>query len=981
MIYTMDWFFSSTFTEIIKTLLSIDSIIYWLIAQFFRFIIDISSADFIMTDLLNTIIDRAYVVAGVFALFIMSYALIKGLFDPDGVFKGKNSLGQIIKNLLIAIALVALMPTIFTYLFRFQAIIINNNVIGNIVLGTDSQAMKFKVDGKYQEISVENVGYENYIKVASNNVAFSALNAFIYADDNDKKIDLSEKPTVGMFLTPSTTLTFGLSGSAKVLESVVREISGNNETTFNQLKNNIVISGNFLEINTIAYHVATGGDYSNEEGAHVTYLFIVSTICGIVMLFLVFTFCINIVVRMFNLFLLELISPIASFSLVIPNSKIFDNWFKATMKEYLDLFVRLFTFNLAILFFSNINQIIVQVIEGHGNIGLISIMNILFVIGLLIFINEAPKLVKDILGMKDDKKGIKDRLFSGGVSKTLGGALGLLGGGAAAGMGIAHALGSGSGDVSGGRKAWNAIKGAASGFGAGKNASKAKSFSDFTGAVGKSVSAMDTNRKKGDLYYKQHGGTFKSAMLGRLEDAKNYVTGASPMLAFETYNEQENKLRDIKKNMDNINDIAEKNSQVKALKSKRDKFENDIKGRASFEDQFKLDTANEIADLQNDFNRKRELYDKYEQSLTTDKQELARLTDEYNKTPANQMFTKQDLQNKINSLNTSISAKTAQRDAALSDVNDVESRINAAKDRVKDKEFIDLAYSNYLVDAQNELNKLDVEFKTARSNYINSQAKVNGSEIKLEVEKINRDLVKEANAKNVFMEGVELTPDISAINQIDKYLDDVKDSIFGKSSIYNDKEQTVGINYSTGDIDFAELANLRATYQDAMPNIVIGERQAKVWDSTSNQYVIEDAGIGTLIKNIAETTVSNFKDLSSAEKEIKLREIRNDCNQNGEIKGIVDAIRQGFNDVATGTKADMSDVTATINSFISSKGLDTKGVTADELTKAIIKMNSGIQRGASESKDYSVGRIHKSDDYLNARQKAEEAYAKEKENK
>ena len=978
MIYMMDWFFNETFTDIIKVLLSIDSIIYWLVAQFFRFVIDIASADFVMTDLLNTIIDRAYVVAGVFALFIMSYALIKGLFDPDGVFKGKNSLGQIIKNLLIAIALVALMPTIFTYLFRFQAIIINNNVIGNIVLGNDSQAMKFNVNGKEQDITVDKVGYENYIKVASNNVAFTALNAFIYADDNDKEIDLSQKITAGTFLTPRIG---SINTTVEAIKSLYLDISGNNTTTFNQVRNNIVVTGNFLEINRVAYHVATGGDFTNDSGAHITYLFIVSTICGIVLLVLSFTFCINIVIRMFNLFLLELISPIASFSLVIPNSKIFDNWLKATMKEYLDLFVRLFTFNLTILFFSNIQNILHQINAARGNMSIISIMNILFVVGLLIFINEAPKLVKDILGMKDDKKGIKDRLFSGGVSKTLGGALGLLGGGAAAGMGIAHALGSGSGDVSGGRKAWNAIKGAASGFGAGKNASKAKSFSDFTGAVGKSVSAMDANRKKGDLYYKQHGGTFKSAMLGRLEDAKNYVTGASPMLAFETYNEQENKLRDIKKNMDNINDIAEKNSQVKALKSKRDKFENDIKGRASLEDQFKLDTANEIADLQNDFNRKRELYDKYEQSLTTDKQELARLTDEYNKTPANQMFTKQDLQNKINSLNTSISAKTAQRDTALSDVNDVESRINAAKDRVKDKEFIDLAYSNYLVDAQNELNKLDVEFKTARSNYINSQAKVNGSEIKLEVEKINRDLIKEANAKNVFMESVELTPDLSAIDQVDKYIDDVKDSIFGKSSIYNDKEQTVGINYSTGDIDTTELARLRAKYQEAMPNIVIGERQAKVWDSTSNQYVIEDAGIGTLIKNIAETTISNFKDLSSAEKEIKLREIRNDCNKNGEIKGIVDAIRQGFNDVATGTKADMSDVTATINSFISSKGLDTKGVTADELTKAIIKMNSGIQRGASQSKDYSVGRIHESDDYLNARQKAEEAYAKEKENK
>lgn len=574
MIYLMaDWLFSSTFTEVIKVLLSIDSIIYWLIAQFFAFIIDVASSEFVMSDLVNAIINRTYIVVGVFALFIMSYSLIKGMFDPDGAFKGKNSIGSIVKNLLIAIALVALMPTIFQYLFRFQTIIVNNNVIGAIVLGSDNQNMEFvkyvtdeegnvqfKEDSEGNKvpetieytISANEVGYENYVKVAANNVAFSAMNAFIYADDDTRKIDLSEKVTAGTFLSPITSLGGGIH---KTIKSVYQDVSGENWTNFNIVKNNIIISGNFLEINSLSYHIATGGDYANGEGAHVSYMFVVSTIGGIVMLVLAFTFCINLVIRMFNLFLLELVSPIASFSLIIPNSKIFNNWLKAVMKEYLDIFIRLFTFNLAILFFSNVQSIISQTSTISSGFNL---LNLFFVIGLLIFINEAPKLIKDIFGIKESKK-LKDRLFTGAVASTIGGALGLAGGLAGSAIGATHALA--DKETKGLHKAWNTVKGVGSGVSTGQAAAKSKKFSDFTGAVGKGVTATDTNRKKGDLYYRQHGSSLGGVIKGKASDAFKYATGVNPSNEWKQYKDQKTAAVDL------VNDTV-KNLEESVDKSK-----------------------------------------------------------------------------------------------------------------------------------------------------------------------------------------------------------------------------------------------------------------------------------------------------------------------------------------------------------------------------------------------------------------------------
>ena len=967
------WFFSDTLAEIVKFLLTIDSIIYWIAAQLIAFAIDVASSEFVLYDVINAIIDRAYIIAGVFALFIMSYALIKGLFDPDGMFKGKNGVGSIVKNLVIAIALVALMPTIFQYMFRFQNIIVENNVIGTIILGNDGGSLIFKdKDGNSSNpITPESVGYKNYVKISANNMVFSALNCFVYADDNDEIIDLSPSfVTPGTFLTPFLNPGLGLSRAInKAIDSL--RLGNDDETSFNAIKTEIVLSGNFLRLNLLSYNIATGGEHST-SGAHIHYIYIVSTVAGIAMLVLAFTFCVNLVVRMFNLFMLEVISPIASFSLIIPNSKIFDTWLKAVLKEYLDLFIRLATLNLAILIFSYFEELVNQAQSVKSSF---NVLNILFVIGLLIFINEAPKLVKDIFGIKDDKKSIKDRLFSGTVAKTIGGALGLAAGGYAVGAGISHALRDTDPEIGKGKKAFNAIVGGARGFGVGKSASKSKNLNDFTGAVNKGMANTDAARQKSNLYYKQHGGNVGGVIAGKVEDAWSAFAGGSPTVAYEHYNEQENRLNDIKKSMDSLNEIADKSGVVKAKKAKRDKFESEIKGRAKFAEDLENSTANEIAGLRSNLSDSRDLYNKAAELVTQDNLELDSLNQKLLQTPDNQMFTKQSLQAQIANVESRKNAHVADANAKEALMNDYKNQIAAAESRVKDKDFIDLAYNNYLIDAQNELNRLDVDYKAERASFINSEAKNAGTDINLAVEKINRELIKEANAKNVFMSGVKLTDDIMGEAQVDKYIDDIKDKIFGKARLYNDKEQTYSIDYETGTVNTDALSALRSKYKDATPTIVIGERVAKRFDAASGKYVVEDAGIGELADVIAaKIDPTNYSSNKTAAKE----DVRNNYNKSGEFKAIIDAIRSGFNDVASGKKSSMDDTRSVVQQEINNLHLDSKGITADDLIGTILKMNAGISTNGSSG---NFGTIHTSEDYLNARRAAEEAYEQKKENK
>ena len=885
MIYTMDWFFNETFSDIIKILLSIDSIIYWLIAQFFRFVIDVSSSEFVMSDIINAIIGRFYIIVGVFALFMMSYSLIKGLFDPDGMFKGKNSLGSIVKNLLIAIALVALMPTIFQYMFRFQSIIINNNVIGNIVLGANSDAMKFKVDGKDVPVTVENVGYENYIKIASNNVAFSALNAFVYADDDDKDIDLSQKITAGTFLTPRIGY---INSSIEFIKSIYKDTTGENTTTFNQLRNNVVITGNFLEVNTIAYHVATGGDFHNDSGAHITYLFVVSTLCGIILLGLIFVFSISVVIRMFNLFLLELISPIASFSLVIPNSKIFNNWLTTTLKEYFDIFIRLFTFNLAILFFANIHSIMSQLISTSSTFG---ILNILFIIGLLLFINQAPKLVKDIFGIKEDKKNI--------LSKTLGGALGLAGGLAAGGMGVAHALGKGGGDTKGIHRAWNAIKGGASGFAAGKDASKAKSFSDFTGAIGKRVAATDTNRKKGDLYYKQHGSNLGGVIKGRAIDAFNYAAGTDPFMSYKEYQDQEAKMDDIKKQINSINDMADKNAVVS---SKKDDWQSH-KDSLLTKDKF----------LHNERARVEQLRD--------------------------------------------TATNAAVRDAHSAYLTKL----------LNDSKVQDTAYRNYLVGYQNELQKLDTEYKTERSNFINSQASNHGTEIGMAFDKIKNDLIKQKELGNKYLEGVDIEGlEVSSGTFKDEFLSNVKDRVFGKDQLYNDKAVSVDI----GDASLAGIIN-----SDEL-NATLGTKFKKVKVGSSYQTIdITNEVRADNIVELLASTQAGYATMSDSQKKSVRESVR--ASVGAAVDSLVQNTVDYYESYVNGDSARNSTAVSNIDAILAANSYDTT-VSYEDLVNALAKSNSGTSRAFTGGTIHSV---HASTNYQRAHEEALKAYEKEKENK
>lgn len=170
-------------------------------------------------------------------------------------------------------------------------------------------------------------------------------------------------------------------------------------------------------------------DYSSTVGdTSKDYYFLISTVTGAGAVYIMVLFCFDIGVRLVKLSFLELISPVSIISYVDPKKgdQVFHKWVSECVSSYLSVFTRLIALYFAIFVISTImEQGIFTVYDLDGNPTEASLFTRAFIIiGLLLFMKEVPKLICEILGIKDSG-GFSWRrntaLLGTGVGAALGG--------------------------------------------------------------------------------------------------------------------------------------------------------------------------------------------------------------------------------------------------------------------------------------------------------------------------------------------------------------------------------------------------------------------------------------------------------------------------------------------------------------------------------------------------------------------------------
>ena len=392
----------------------IASTIYNFIISIYNIFEILARADFLDSSFVNQIYTKAGLILGLFMVFKLSFVLVQSLISPEKLNDKKNGIGSIILRVVISIVLLGITPTIFKEAFRLQNLLIGTNNSDNIV---------------YKLIVGQNISNKNNFGTElAKNIFFE-----FYSDEMSPIYNGGITMSSSIQTSTNGTVDTGTYIKANNFDSIVDDVSRNESFS----------STPYYLALTDAY-----GDY------YIEFDFLGSCIVGVVIAWILLSFCIQIAIRVFKLAFLQLIAPIPVLSYISDPEGSFKKWIQQCGATFIDLFIRLMIIYF-VIFFSK--DILNQVDSGIGyllNSSDSTWVKVFLIIGLLMFAKRVPDLLKDIfpssgkfdLGIKSPKKLLGD----------------IPGGNAAGGLALGAAAGLGSNAVHGFmnmKKAWKDNKG------------------------------------------------------------------------------------------------------------------------------------------------------------------------------------------------------------------------------------------------------------------------------------------------------------------------------------------------------------------------------------------------------------------------------------------------------------------------------------------------------------------------------------------
>ena len=112
-----------------------DKIVYGFVNTLYELFMNISQLAIFSQDTIQKFTVRIYVLIGIFMIFKITVSLISWYANPDTINDSKTGSGTLIKRVIISLVCLACVPWVFTNAFKVQYVILNENIIGNIVLG------------------------------------------------------------------------------------------------------------------------------------------------------------------------------------------------------------------------------------------------------------------------------------------------------------------------------------------------------------------------------------------------------------------------------------------------------------------------------------------------------------------------------------------------------------------------------------------------------------------------------------------------------------------------------------------------------------------------------------------------------------------------------------------------------------------------------------------------------------------------------
>ncbi|MBR2833045.1 MAG: hypothetical protein IKE75_01175 [Bacilli bacterium] len=383
-----------------------DSVIYERIPDLYKLMLYLANIDVVSNNVpVQALIQRIYILVGVFMLFKLSFSIMNYIVNPDAFSDQSKGFTNLIKRVMIAIVLLVSIPWIFKQFYVVQAQIIKSGILPRLVLG--DSAANSDINSRKKKGSVNNNELENTIESSAKDVEFLLYGPFYSL--NYKADDLKAcTPEPG---SPSKHIfgTKDMAGDEACLNAVATLMDGdstiiasdvNIRDFFRNTKDGGVDQRNFSQFGDLASWTLSNGQFA------INYNPIISTLCGGYLVFLLLSFCIDMAGRIFRLLFLQILSPIAVISSVDPTSSTdrLKEWATECLKVWISLFLRMLIIFLIIQLVRVITNTIYSdsfKIEGYSNSNGIPVWIYIFlIIGIFNAAGKIPELIEKATGLK-----------------------------------------------------------------------------------------------------------------------------------------------------------------------------------------------------------------------------------------------------------------------------------------------------------------------------------------------------------------------------------------------------------------------------------------------------------------------------------------------------------------------------------------------------------------------------------------------------
>ncbi len=373
------WFFAA-----------IDSFIYAFVIVIYNLIDALARLEFLNQSNVNDFTTRIYSALGIFMLFKVSFSFINYLVKPDKFMDAQVGFQKFIINVLLVFVMLISFPWVFNLLRDFQNALLDDNIVGNFILGSTNSNTQ---TGSYQlywtpycDTPVTTTSTANFLSLAAFRPFFQYdagyLNRFRDSNGDITTEGLTEINTNGVLCSSASTGNQTVNSMLNIGNITAPASTGDAIVSVSSSIIDVIAPGTGSAIN--AFFV----DYQ------VDYHWILSTIFGVILCGILLSFALDISVRSIKLAALQIIAPIPIISYIEPdNSKhnMFKNWATEVGKTWLSLFIRL----AALYFAIYVIQLAADIQSTNQENGFYTSLFIL--LGALIFVKQVPKLLETLI--------------------------------------------------------------------------------------------------------------------------------------------------------------------------------------------------------------------------------------------------------------------------------------------------------------------------------------------------------------------------------------------------------------------------------------------------------------------------------------------------------------------------------------------------------------------------------------------------------